>query len=107
MPNRPEKLVLPLYSSRYEDDVETVATLSRNWDVGGLLRAASRGSGRSSRSSRSSRRPSSGSLGECVDVEKMGDLEQGSRSSHDGGSDGSSLRLQFDDSGMMKEKENF
>ncbi|KAF4534982.1 Integral membrane protein [Lasiodiplodia theobromae] len=109
MPNRPEKLVLPLYSSRYEDDVETVATLSKNWDVGGLLRAASRGSSRSGGSS-SSRRPSSGSVGDsskCVDLEKMGGLEQGSRSSHDGGSDGSSARLQFDDSGMMKEKQNF
>lgn len=104
MPNRPEKLVLPMYNSRYEDDVETVATLSKNWDVGGLLRAASRGS---SRSGRSSRRPSSGSVGKCVDVEKMGDLERGSRSSRDGGSDGSSLRLQFEDSGMMKEKQNF
>lgn len=82
MPRRPEP-VLPLHSREDGADAKTIASLSKNWDIGGLLRTMSR-------DSVGSRRSSSVSLGnivKCVDVTvETSDLEQGSGAAHDVGS---------------------
>ncbi|EKG22483.1 hypothetical protein MPH_00218 [Macrophomina phaseolina MS6] len=83
MARQPAGMSLPLHSRENVAETMTIASLSRNWDMGGLLRTMSRGSDAGRRASA----VGLGNIVKSVDVSvETSDLERGSEAAHEVGS---------------------